>query len=96
MRIVSSIRLVPVLVLFSVLGLLAACGAASSGSQATGGLGQASSGSSSAGVQTRYAFQRSLSAFASSLWKSSPIGAPTFGQDRAQVKPGSRVIEWAP
>ena len=48
MRIVSSIRLVPVLVLFSVLGLLAACGAASSGSQATGGLGQASSGSSSA------------------------------------------------
>ena len=48
MRIVSSIRLVPVLVLFSVLGLLVACGAASSGSQATGGLGQASSGSSSA------------------------------------------------
>src|SRR2546429_7611077 len=48
MRIVPSIRLVPVLVLLSVLSLLAACGAASSGSQATGGLGQASSGSSSA------------------------------------------------
>src|SRR2546429_3484687 len=48
MRIVPSIRLVPVLVLLSVLSLLAACGAASSGSQATGGLGQASSGSFSA------------------------------------------------
>ena len=49
MRIVSSIRLVPVLALLGVLSLLAACGAASSGSQATGGLGQGSSGSSSAG-----------------------------------------------
>src|SRR5256886_17671814 len=48
MRIVPSIRLVPVLALLSVLSLLAACGAASSGSQATGGLGQASSGSFSA------------------------------------------------
>ena len=48
MRIVSSIRLVPVLALLGVLSLLAACGAASSGSQATGGLGQGSSGSSSA------------------------------------------------
>ena len=48
MRIVSSIRLVPVLTLFSVLGLLAACGAATSGSQTTGGLAQGSSGSSSA------------------------------------------------
>jgi hypothetical protein len=48
MRIVSSIRLVAVLALFSVVGLLAACGAASSGSQATGGLAQGSSGSSSA------------------------------------------------
>src|SRR5437660_174019 len=49
MRIVSPIRLVPVLTLFSVLGLLAACGAATSGSQTTGGLAQGSSGSSSAG-----------------------------------------------
>jgi hypothetical protein len=49
MRIVSSIRLVPVLALLGVLSLLAACGAASSGSQATGGLAQGSSGSSSAG-----------------------------------------------
>src|SRR5256885_3471326 len=52
MRIVSSIRLVPVLALLGVLSLLAACGAASSGSQATGGLGQGSSGSSSAGDHT--------------------------------------------
>ena len=49
MRIVSSIRLVPVVALLGVLSLLAACGAAPSGSQATGGLGQGSSGSSSAG-----------------------------------------------
>jgi Domain of unknown function (DUF4349) len=47
MRIVSSIRLVPIVALFSVLGLLAACGAATSGSQATGGLAQGSTGSSS-------------------------------------------------
>jgi len=49
MRIVSSIRLVPVLALLGVLSLLAACGAAPSGSQATGGLGQGSPGNSSAG-----------------------------------------------
>lgn len=39
----SSNRFVPALALFSVVGLLAACGSASTGSQAGGGFGQASS-----------------------------------------------------
>jgi hypothetical protein len=44
-KVVSSIRIVPVLALFSVVGLLAACGSASTGSSVSGGLGQGASGS---------------------------------------------------
>jgi hypothetical protein len=47
-KVVSSIRIVPVLALLGVVGLLAACGSASTGSPASGGLGQGASGSYSA------------------------------------------------
>ena len=48
----SSIRIVPVLVLFGVVGLLAACSGASTASQATGGLSQGSSAADHAAAGT--------------------------------------------
>jgi hypothetical protein len=44
-KVVSSIRIVPVLALFGVVGLLAACGSASTGSPASGGLAHGASAS---------------------------------------------------
>jgi hypothetical protein len=48
-KVLSSNRIVPVLALFGVVGLLAACGNAATGSPASGGVAQGSSGSYAAG-----------------------------------------------